>query len=44
LFLRPSNCSPVGEKNFDNYQDTWYVREKKRRKNVYFPPAKNITS
>ena len=29
LFLRLSNCALVGEKNFDNYQDARYVREKK---------------
>ena len=29
LFLKLSNCASVGKKNFDNYQDALYVREKK---------------
>jgi len=28
FFLWLSNCASVGEKNFDNYQDARYVREK----------------
>jgi hypothetical protein len=31
LFLRLSNCASVVEKNFDNYQDARYVREKKKK-------------
>jgi hypothetical protein len=27
LFIRISNCASVGEKNFDNYQDSRYVGE-----------------
>ena len=33
LFLRLPNCASVGEKNFDNYQDARYVRERKRKRN-----------
>ena len=29
FFLRLSNCTLVGKKNFDSHQDARYVREKK---------------
>jgi hypothetical protein len=32
LFLRLFNCSSVGEKNFDNYQDAWYTTGKNKKR------------